>query len=381
MRGRSLLVSVYNVWEVSPRSGMDSDLGRADIEGSKSDVWGYELILEFTSSFPPYYTLEEHWLSLSLAQEFQDNPLNALIGGSAGLPKLREIGSSRLASMDANNIHVQVISHVPVPEILSSPSGCATANNELATTIAASPDPKRFRGFCILPMASPRDAATELRRCVTTHGFVGALVDAHLANESYYDGPAYDPLWAAAVALDVPIYLHPTYPSLGDILDTGTGLYAPAVEGEWTDGQAAAMGTPAWGWHERTGFGFLRLYLGGVFERYSNLQIILGHMGELVPYYLWRSDLYLSRGRNRTLLEVWADNVYVTTSGIFSLDPVATLVRNTNRSRILYSVDYPLARNEDGAAFMASLRDSGLVTPAEFAQVAYQNAARLLKVT
>ncbi|KAK7960336.1 hypothetical protein PG988_011550 [Apiospora saccharicola] len=185
------------------------------------------------------------------------------------------------------------------------------ANDELANAIATSPDPTRFRGFCVFPMASPRDAAAELRRCMTTQGFVGALVNAHLANESYYDGPAYDPLWAVAVAFHVPIYPHPTYPSLGDILDTGTGL----------------------------------------------------------------------RGRNQTLLEVWDGNVHVTTSGIFSLDPVATLVRNTDRSRILYSVDYPLARNEDGARFMASLRGCGSVTPAEFAQVAYQNAARLLKIT
>lgn len=331
---------------------------------------------------PPYYTLEEHWLSPSLAQQFQNNPLNALVGGGgAVLPKLREVGSSRLASMDANNIRVQVISHVPVLEVLSSPPGCATANDELATAIAASPDPTRFRVFCVLPMAAPSDAAAELRRCVTAHGFVGALVDAHLANGSYYDGPAHDPLWAAAAALGVPIYLHPNYPSLGDILDAGTGLYAPAAEGEWTDGQATVLGTPAWGWHERAGFGFLRLYLGGVFERHPALQVILGHMGELVPYYLWRSDLYLSRGRNRTFYEVWSGNVHVTTSGIFTLDPVATLVRNTNASRILYSVDYTLARNEYGAAFMASLRTSGLVTPAEFAQVAYQNTARLLKIT
>lgn len=215
---------------------------------------------------------------------------------------------------------------------------------------------------------------------MATHGFVGALVDAHLANESYYDGPAYDSLWAAAVALDVPIYLHSTCPSLGSILNARTGLYAPAVEGEWTTGQAAAFGTPAWGWHERADFGFLRLYLGSVFERFPGLQVILGHMGELVPYPLWRSDLYLSRGRNRTLNEVWARNVYVTTSGVFSLGPVATLVRNTDRGRILYSVDYPFARDEDGAAFMAALRSGDLGTQAEFAQVAYRNAARLLKI-
>ncbi|KAK7937245.1 uncharacterized protein PG986_014113 [Apiospora aurea] len=181
-------------------------------------------------TLPPYYTLEEHWLSPSLAQQFLANPLNALIGGGGSpgggtLPKLREIGAQRLASS---------------------------------------------------------------RR--------------------------------------------------------------PRVR----DRQRRARGR-----HRR----------------------VPGHMGELVPYYLWRSDLFLSPGLSRTLDQVYAGNAYVTTSGIFSLDPVAALVRNTNRTRILYSVDYPFAGNEDGAAFMAALRNSGLVSQAEFVQVAYQNAAELLKIT
>lgn len=328
----------------------------------------------------PYYTLEEHWLSPSLSQRFLANPQNQLFGANMVAPKLQEIGPIRIADMDANNIKIQIISHVPVPEVLSEPASCRTANDELASAIAASPAPARFRGFCILPMALPEAAAEELRRCVTASRFVGALVDAHLGNQSFYDGPAYDPLWAAATSLNVPIYLHPTYPRLEDVTDVGTGLYAPAVEGSYAPAQAETLALTAWGWHERTGMAFLRLYLAGVFDRHPKLQVILGHMGEMVPFFLERSDFYLSRGRPTTLGSVYANNVYITTSGMFSLNPASTIVRNTAKSRIMYSVDWPLASNADGAAFMSALRTSGLVSQAEFTQIAYKNAARLLTI-
>ncbi|KAF6831430.1 amidohydrolase [Colletotrichum musicola] len=328
----------------------------------------------------PYYTLEEHWLSPSLSQRFLANPQNQLFGANMVAPKLHEIGPNRIADMNANNIKIQIISHVPVPEVLSEPASCRTANDELASAIAASPAPARFRGFCILPMALPEDAAEELRRCVTANKFVGALVDAHLGNQSFYDGPAYDPLWAAVTCLDVPIYMHPTYPKLEDVTAIGTGLYAPAVEGGYTPAQAETLTLTAWGWHERTGMAFLRLYLAGVFERHPELQVVLDHMGEMVPFFLERSDFYLSRGRQKTLGSVYANNVYITTSGMFSLNPASTIVRNTARSRIMYSFDWPLASNADGAAFMSALRSSGLVSQSEFTQIAYRNAARLLNL-
>lgn len=326
----------------------------------------------------PYYTLEEHWLSPSLAHYFAGNPLNVLLGANALAPILREVGPSRLASMDANNIRIQIISHTPLPEAMFAANLTALANDELATAIAASPAPRRFRGFCILPMAVPAAAAAELRRCIKKNGFVGALVDAHPSNGSFYDGPAYDPLWAEAVQLNVPIYLHPTYPDLADVVAIGKGLYAPSVEGEYSRYQAATLGMGAWGWHERAGLGFLRLYLGGVFERFPALQVILGHMGELVPYFLSRTDHNLSVNRTLRFEDVYTRNVYITTSGIFSLDPMATVLRVTDHKRIMYSVDWPFSKNDDGAAFMQALRESGMVTEEEFRGIAFRNAERLV---
>lgn len=326
----------------------------------------------------PYHTLEEHWLSPSLAHYFADNPLNVLLGAGALEPILREVGPNRLASMDANNIRIQIISHIPIPEAMFAANLTALANDELATAITASPAPQRFRGFCMLPMADPTAAAAELQRCIKNHGFVGALVDAHLSNGSFYDGRAYDPLWAMAVQLNVPVYLHPTYPDPADVVDVGEGLYAPSTEGEYDEYYAAQLGMGAWGWHERTGLGFLRLYLGGAFERFPALQVILGHMGELVPYFLSRTDHVLSVNQTLQFKDVYARNVYVTTSGIFSLDPMATLLRVTDHKRIMYSVDWPFSRNEDGAAFMKALRDSGMVNEEEFSDISYRNVERLV---
>ncbi|KAK8022783.1 hypothetical protein PG993_013550 [Apiospora rasikravindrae] len=206
-------------------------------------------------------------------------------------------------------------SHVPTPEILSPlPSECAGCHRRV-------PGTHRSRCFCIFPMLVYQDAASELRRCVTAHGFLGALVDTHLANDSYYDSPSYDPLWAAAVALGVPIYLDPACPSLDNASNAGTALQAPAP--------GSRPGHTGLGMHGRTGFGFLRQCVGGGSGRYPNLQIVLVHMGELGLYCLWRSDRYLNRGRNRPLSEVYADNLYVATSGIFTLGPIASLAHNT----------------------------------------------------
>ncbi|KAL5326339.1 hypothetical protein ACEPPN_004023 [Leptodophora sp. 'Broadleaf-Isolate-01'] len=331
----------------------------------------------------PYYTIEEHWASPALVDLFATNPITTLLGVAPLLTALSEIGPVRLASMDAGNVHVQVVSHAPTAaEAMYLANNTRLANDQLAARLAAHPE--RFRGFGVLPMGLPAQAAAELRRCVAEHGFVGALVDAHVTTPAgltaFFDGGEYDLLWAAAVELDVPIYLHPTFPPLGEILSSGQGLYAPLEAGGYSGYDAAALGTAAWGWHSQTALSFLRMYLGGVFERFPTLQVVLGHMGELVPYYLWRADRYLSVNRTVQLRDVFRRNLHVTTSGIFSLEPMATLLKVTDTKRVLYSVDWPFAKNEDGKAFMETLRQSGMVSQEEFRDIAYRNSQRLLKL-
>ncbi|KUJ13324.1 uncharacterized protein LY89DRAFT_687490 [Mollisia scopiformis] len=184
-------------------------------------------------------------------------------------------------------------------------------------------------------MAIPLAAAAELERCISELGFVGALVDSHLLNNTAYDSPAYDPLWSTFAKLNVPLYLHPTYPTPAEIENTG-GLFTPD-NNVYSLPVASILGTAAWGWHSDVGVQFLRLWLGGVFDRHPDLKVVFGHMGEILPYMLARSTAELGgyKPTGATIPETWTRNVWVTTSGFFSLDPFATLLRTTSVERIM----------------------------------------------
>ena len=186
-------------------------------------------------------------------------------------------------------------------------------------------------------MAFPQLAADELRRCVTQLGFVGALVDSHLPNDISYDGPEYEPLWEALQQLDVPLYLHPTYPPPREVQQTG-GLYTPD-KASYPLPIAALLGTAGWGWHSDNGLQFLRLWLAGVFDKYPGIKIVLGHMGEMLPFMLARANftLGLTKPSGVSVPEAYAKNIWITTSGFFSLDPFATVLRTTSKDRIMAS--------------------------------------------
>ncbi|MCJ1451765.1 hypothetical protein MMC28_002105 [Mycoblastus sanguinarius] len=145
--------------------------------------------------------------------------------------------------------------------------------------------------------------------------------------------------------LDVPHYLHPTYPPIQALNETG-GLYTPDND----DDDALPLKTAAW-------LGTL----AGVFDQFPDLKLVLGHMGEMLPYMLTRSNSLLgpTKTRGASLPETYARNVWVTTSGFFSLDPFATVLKTTARDRIMFSVDYPWATNEDGVRFMEGVEGFG----------------------
>lgn len=231
------------------------------------------------------------------------------------------------------------------------------ANEKLATQIAPYPD--RFRAFCFLPMTYPQLAANELERCVSQPAFVGALVDSHLPDYTSYDGPEYDILWDTFERLGVPIYLHPTYPPIAAVNETG-GLYTSSKYA-FPDTTAAILGTSGWGWHSDCGVQFLKLWLAGVFDRHPGLKLVLGHMGEMLPYMLARSSYELNSTKSSgvTLRDAYTRNVWVTTSGFFSLDPFAALLRTTAGDRIMVSWLYILWK--DGCPQSLMLRSDFLL--------------------
>ncbi|KAF3768980.1 amidohydrolase 2 [Cryphonectria parasitica EP155] len=317
---------------------------------------------------PPFISLEEHFARVtSYTKEASGIGENFF---ADALRRLPDVGPLRLQSMDDNNVVRQVVSHVPMVLTLQQASA---VNDQLAEACRAHPD--RFSGFATLPMATPEAIAAELTRCVQELEFVGTLVGNH-AYGTFYDGPAYDQLWAAAEALDVPVYLHPAEPSqaMKDVLYTGS----------FSATDSTLLGTFAYGWHAEVATHVLRLFAAGVFDRFPRLKVIVGHFGSSLPMFVdrvaWSETLGGFKDRQRNFKAVYAENIWITTSGVWSLDPLATILRNTKIDHILYSVDYPFTSNEKGLAFMRSLQESGLVDEEQFAMIAYKNAQKLLKV-
>lgn len=282
-----------------------------------------------------------------------------------------EIGEQRLASMDAAGITMQVLSNTgPGPDLVPGADGIAMAremNDHLAAAIARHPD--RFAGFAVLPMQSPEATAAELRRCVKELGFVGALINGTTEGR-FLDHPAYDGLLSTAVDLDVPIYVHP---------HLAPEPVRAAYYADLEPGAARVLEAAGWGWHQETAVHILRLVLAGTLDKHPRLKLIIGHMGEMLPMMLARCDEvfaldieHLSRPISRTIL----DQVWITTSGIFTEPPLLAALLTFGIDRILFSVDYPYAPNEKGRAFL----DRIALSPADMAKLTHANADALLKL-
>ena len=278
----------------------------------------------------PIIAIEEHYWDAELAAHF-----SALEGSRAGKmeSRLRDFGGERIADMDAAGIDIAVLSHgAPSGQKLPADiavSLVARVNDRLAAAVAE--NPRRLAAFAALPTANPEAAADELERCVAM-GFKGAMLHG-LANGEFLDLPKFWPIYARAERLDVPVYMHPSLPH-------------PAVlEAYYKDymDDYPMLARPAWGYTVEAGTQALRMVLSGVFQKYPKLKILLGHLGESLPYQMWRIDQALSRAGQKSLnfREVFTSNFWVTTSGFFSTPALLCSVMELGVDRILFSVDWP----------------------------------------
>jgi uncharacterized protein len=227
-----------------------------------------------------------------------------------------------------------------------------------------------LRGFAHLPLLAPEAAAVELERAVRQLGFHGVLVNG-ATDGRFLDDPMFEPVLAQAEALDVPIYLHP-------------GIPTEAVRNAYYDGLPGnfsfTLALSAWGWHADTAIHVLRLALSGALDRHPGLKIVIGHMGEALPFMLDRIDettaatakTHLRRSVRQTIL----DQVWITTAGFFTMVPFMSALMSFGVDRIMFSVDYPFASNIRARAFLDALP----VSPADREKIAYGNADRLLKL-
>ncbi len=263
--------------------------------------------------------------------------------------RLLDIQGRRLELMDRHGIEtmilslnapaVQAIGHVPTAVEVAR-----KANDFLAEECAKRPD--RFRGFAALPMQDPEAAAAELERCMKELGFVGALVNGFSQRDDtddllYYDLPQYDAFWATCEQLQAPFYLHPRNP-----LPQDSRIYA---DHPWLMG-------PTWAFAQETAVHALRLMGSGVFDRYPGLRIVLGHLGEGLPYMMWRIDHRNAWVKTtpkypakRKIVDYFNENFYLTTSGNFRTQSLIDAMLEIGADRILFSTDWPF-ENIDHAA-------------------------------
>ncbi len=286
--------------------------------------------------------------------------------------ELADLGDARLADMDASGITVQVLSVAgPGADLVPGRPGVdlARAYNDVLAEACAR-HPTRYRGFAHLPLLAPDAAADELQRTVKDLGFCGVLVNG-ATDDRFLDDPRFEPVLARAEELDVPIYLHPGIPT-----QAVRNVYYDNLPGNFS----FTMALSTWGWHADTAIHVLRLALSGALDRHPRLKLVIGHMGEALPFMLDRIDettaatakSHLRRSVRQTLV----DQVWITTSGFFTTVPFIAALLSFGVDRIMFSVDYPFASNARARAFLDALP----VSHADRAKIAHGNADRLLRL-
>jgi predicted TIM-barrel fold metal-dependent hydrolase len=288
------------------------------------------------------------------------------------IDQLCDIGEGRIADLDAAGIDVQVLSlTAPGVEQLAPVDAVAFAratNDTLAQAVRRHPD--RLAGFAALPTPDPDAAADELRRAVGEHGFKGALINGH-SRGRYLDDKVFWPILACAEELQVPLYLHPTPPPPSTIKDLYEGNYGPEIAG--------VLATAAWGWHIDTALHVLRLILSGALDRYPDLQLVIGHLGETLPFMLPRLERALPTQLSNLDRPVGAylrENVHYTFSGFNWTPAFLDLLLQVGADRIMFSTDHPYAPMTQARSFLDQLP----VSAADKERIAHGNAERLLRL-
>lgn len=290
--------------------------------------------------------------------------------------RLLDIQDQRLRQMDQHGMQMMLLSlNAPAVQAIPDPKRATEiarrSNDFLAEEVAKRPD--RFQGLAALAMQDVDGASRELQRCVKELGFRGVLVNGFSQIHEpdtmvYYDLPQYRPFWSVVEALDVPFYLHPRNP-----LPSAAQIY---------EGHPWLLG-PTWAFGQETAVHALRLMCSGLFDEHPRLQIILGHMGEGIPYSLWRIDnrnAWTKAKPNypakRKIAEYFQENFYITTSGNFRTQTLIDAILEIGADRILFSTDWPFENIDQAADWF----DSVTISEADREKIGRLNAVRLFRL-
>ena len=311
--------------------------------------------------------IEEHYYDDNVTKHFQG--VDGKIGGMVR-ENLEEVGEGRIKSMDKAGIDVQVLSHgAPSTQKLDAKMAvpvAKAANDKLYEICQANPN--RLAGFAALPTADPNASADELERAVNKLGFKGAMIHGLTGGELFIDDPQFWPIFERAEALDVPIYLHPAIPH-PKVVEIYLQDYVQKFPGFQNAG---------WGFTMETATAGIRMVLSGVFEKYQNLKIILGHLGETLPFLMWRIDMVLNRPGNDGIAfrDIFTSHFHITTSGFFSDPALLLCIQEMGIDRILFAVDYPFVPNEPGPKWMERI----MLNNEDKAKILHGNVERLLRM-
>ena len=290
--------------------------------------------------------------------------------------RLLDMGEGRIADMDAGKIDMQVMSLSSAGLDKLDPATAASLvhgiNDELSAAVSAHPD--RFAAFATVALQEPEKAVLEFERCVNALKFKGLIVMGAL-NGIFLDDARFTPIFEAAQALDIPIYIHPGFPP-----QPVRDAYYSGLPGNMGFGLSMA----GYGWHAETGLHCLRLMLSGIFDRFPKLKIIVGHMGDHLPFNIARADRVFGEIASensvppfkRRVIEYFRENFYVTTSGYFDTLPFLCALGVLGSDHVLFSVDYPYASNLAGREFLNTLP----VGAEDFGKISHGNAERILKL-
>ena len=317
--------------------------------------------------------IEEHFLTADIRAAWAASPIGA--EGTSGFDRgeieqrLDDLGEHRLALMDESGVDVQVLS-VTTPALHNLEPGesvtlARQTNDLVAATVAKYPT--RFQGFATLPTAAPEEAAVELERCVSHLGFGGTMLCGR-TREKNLDHPDHLPIFETAARLGAPVFIHPQIPqrAVREVYYSGFS--------EQIDTAFAAFGL---GWHYEAGIQFVRLILAGVFDKYPDLQIILGHWGEVVLFYLDRlGSLARVAPLQRPIADYFRQNLYVTPSGMWSQSYLQRTLEVVGPERILFSTDYPYQYRpgRPGRSFL----EEATLSPEQKELFAHENWERLI---
>jgi uncharacterized protein len=291
---------------------------------------------------------------------------------------LSDLGQRRIGDMDEGGLNVQILSaHTPSVQNVPGQEGIDFAyrlNRQLVDGPMAS-YPGRFQAFATLPLQSPEAAADELERSVREDGFLGALTNGHIGKK-YLDHPDFEPVLARTEALNVPIYLHPGYPA-----DEIFQIYYSTTRSEYTDEyQDYIFSGSGYGWHQEVLTQCIRMITYGVFDRFPNLQIIIGHMGEGLPFYYKRIVGDMSEVTEDSLMkpfeQYFHDNFWFTTSAFFQDELLHLLLKYISVDRVMFGTDYPFAGIEEGTDWFRAVD----LPREDKEKIAFRNAENLFGI-